>query len=611
MHEFAHDVNAYLTAAPSLDTNVTLGLLPAELNPQAAHEILSDAMKLDPSARNSIPPSACIWMGLRMVPLDDAIQGITLDEKVRSEQGAMLLGVRDLITQGSDAEDVELATVLSPHQQQLRRLFELRITIEMDLVQKYPQLCEQRNSDMHYGAAGGPPMDHGNLWSEVFDRRLARIDKLTLAWRDTMMSEWANSLYLSRQSRYEDRAKVIKGCIAVYHNQYDTLKDSVVEERGELLQKYSQLDVELQDIVREDSSFFSYHGSFIERCLRNLEGQLDRGLQTFQHGIEMFLKHCGMVKRRGLARVHEAENRLKESMEKSCTGLIVGYTGGFAQGHFDELMYRGEKWRKTVTEMHGNVIIEKEKFVHVKEETQRDLDIQISDRITLDRARTKGLLDGLTEDSASLQEVVASTRASYASIQKDANARLVIRIEKAVREARKLRAAAEDQPELEHAVLREIRVILDNSKTACDAIVRQIEESSRVQLNNVEPLRAPHREKMIAKVDNLQKGWVEVERLLYPMIDSFENTMHTHINILQANCIEGIGEYRENETRALNREFNKERRALIGSFREHFTSFDLGESEIFERFNYELKDTVCSCNMNYVESVRVMLFVYT
>lgn len=592
MKQFAHDVGRYLSAAPSLDTNVTLGMLPAQLAPAAAHEILADAMQLDPSARNHVPGSACLWMGVRTIPHDDAISSITLNpEMEKSEAGGMFLGIRDQASEPVVDEETG-EEIFSPHQKQLRRLFELRMKIEMDMIMRYPQLCEQRNSDEHYGAAGGPPLSHGNHWSETFDRRLGRIDKLTLAWRDTMMSEWATSLYGSRSKRYGERAKIIKKCIAVYHDQYESLKESIVRERGELLVKYTQLDLELHDIVSEDTSFFTYHGSFIERIIRNLEGQMDRAMQIFQHGIKQFLLHCGAVKRRGLARVFAAEERLKEDMERMCTGLIVGYTGGFAQGHFDELMFRGETWRTLVTEMHGNVIIEKEKFVHIKEETERDLAIQLADRITLDRARTKGLLDGLTEDSASLQEVVATARASYAAIQKDANARLVIRIEKAVRESRKLRTAAEEQPELETAVLREIRVILDNAKTSCDSIVQQITASSEKQLDNIEPMRGPHREKMLAKIEGLQKGWDEVESLLHPIVGAFDAQMTTHLNTLGANCSEGIGEYRERETRALQREFNKERRALIASFREHFTGYDLSEDMIFERFNFEVKDTV-------------------
>ena len=87
MSDFRDDVNAYLTAAPSLDANVVLGMLPAALEPSAAHELLSDAMRLDPSARNNIPSSVCIWMGARSMTCDAAIKQVTLERNPRWDEG--------------------------------------------------------------------------------------------------------------------------------------------------------------------------------------------------------------------------------------------------------------------------------------------------------------------------------------------------------------------------------------------------------------------------------------------------------------------------------------------------------------------------------------------
>ena len=70
--------------------------------------------------------------------------------------------------------------------------------------------------------------------------------------------------------------------------------------------------------------------------------------------------------------------------------MIMGYTSGSAQGYFDELIYRGEQWRNTLTELQGQLMLEKEKFVAAKDEVDRDLTIQVSDRLTVDRNRTKG-----------------------------------------------------------------------------------------------------------------------------------------------------------------------------------------------------------------------------
>ena len=131
-------------------------------------------------------------------------------------------------------------------------------------------------------------------------------------------------------------------------------------------------------------------------------------------------------------------------------------------------------------------------------------------------------------------------------------------------------------------MLREIRVILDQAKTACDSIVLQIKTSSEGQLKAIEPMRNPHREKMEAKIATLEEGWVEVETLLVPLIETFALSMSNKLGVLKANCSEGVGEYRETESRGLEKDFKKERRALVQAFREHFTTYNLGESEIFE-----------------------------
>jgi hypothetical protein len=47
--------------------------------------------------------------------------------------------------------------------------------------------------------------------------------------------------------------------------------------------------------------------------------------------------------------------------------------------------------------------------------------------------RMVGHSELLAEDTAKMLDVVANTRASYAALQKDGNARLILQIEKALR----------------------------------------------------------------------------------------------------------------------------------------------------------------------------------
>ena len=73
LSEFAKDVTRFIDTMPSLDSNVILGVPPTSLTPAAAHEVVTMAVKLDPSTRTPMPSSACIWIGTQLMKTDEAI----------------------------------------------------------------------------------------------------------------------------------------------------------------------------------------------------------------------------------------------------------------------------------------------------------------------------------------------------------------------------------------------------------------------------------------------------------------------------------------------------------------------------------------------------------
>ena len=189
---------------------------------------------------------------------------------------------------------------------------------------------------------------------ELLARRINRADKLTLTWRNTMLNQWAVSLYSARRERYSPpyhllthspnhllthspryiaRAAMVSKAIDVYHSQYENLKHTIIAERGNLVEIYRVLDGELELIGNEEKNFISFHTSFLDRCLRQLEGQLESVMDLFRDALGRFQQHCGAIKRHALERVRVASNALNASMEESCTGLITGYTGSYAQGY--------------------------------------------------------------------------------------------------------------------------------------------------------------------------------------------------------------------------------------------------------------------------------------
>eukprot|EP01038_Epipyxis_sp_PR26KG_P008891 gene8891-11991_t len=604
LSRFEHDVDKYLESMPSIDVNAVLGQLHSPLITASAHELVSDAMKLDVSARNPMPSTCCVWLAERQTPLEQALSAVTVPERQNMSRGGnCLIGVGE-------------TSLRSPS----TKLFtDFRSHVELDLIIKFPELCESRAADKNYGPVGSEPMvaiaskpgvaqsnsvfnptdattagdEH---WLELTNRRLSRMDKLTLSWRDTMLNEWATSLYQSRQKRYYKRVDIVRQCVGVYHKQYATLRESILAERTALISRYASIESELLSLIQDDYNYFTFNASYVERSLKRFEGHMERALTLLKNMLIQYERHCGTIKRRGIARVIAASERLRLDLEESCRSMILGYTTGYAQAYFDELIYRGEVWRQELTKLQGEVIVEKEKFMIAKDEIDRDLTIQITDRLTIDRNRTKGHLEFLSEESSKLLDVLANTRSSYASIQKDANARLILRIEKAIRESRKLRVAAEQQPELEGPAMRDIRLVLDTAKRSCLSIVEQIKETSLKQLRTFEPLRKPHRERMIAKTDTVRIGWVECENMLAPLVVDYEKQVLQQLKLMQSKAIEMIGVYNEREMKSLKKKYASERSGLIYAFRKHFTEYDLAEAMIFDSYNREIIDTVNEMN---------------
>ncbi len=599
MIRFGQDVDKYLQSMPTIDTNVVLGNLATTLTPAAAHQLVSDAMKLDPSSRNPMPSTCCVWLGQRLIQLRDALSALVIPGKP-SIEGNFLIGISE---KAFGAQHILLRmqkdhTIDSDSVANDMFVQKLRTFVEVDLLSKYSEICEIQASDRHYGPAGNDPMMRSSHdgddfhWKELLTRRINRLDRLTISWRDLMLSEWASSLYASRQMRYLQRVHMIQKSVAVYHNQYHALREKMLSARGGFMSLFRGLENELIASVQDDYSLITYHTSYVDRALRRFEGEYERFWTIIKDMMTHFISHAGKIKRYGIDRINHASETLREDLEKSCTGMIMGYTAGYAQGYFDNLIQRGEIWRQRLTDVQGQLIVMKEKFMAQKDEIDRDMTIQISDRLTLDRSRSKDHLDSLNLDTSQMLDLIANTRASYAALQKDANARLILRIEKSIRESRKLRVAAENQPEIEAAVLRDIREVLNTAKHQCVQILNQIRDNCMKQLMTIEPMRPPHRQKMEKKVQKIQANWDEVAKVAFSLVDDYEFQVLKQLQSMNFQCLDYIHSYRDHEMQALQKMYKIERELLILSFRKHFRDYDLSEAAIFEKFDREVHATV-------------------
>jgi len=142
---------------PAIDTNVILGYLPLPLIASSAHELVGDAMKLDVSARNTIPTTSCIWMvsgfiqegihfnvhsllqGQRMCRVSRILSAIVCQDNFAVGSG-MQLGVGEASFHGK--EQLRAQAPVAGAAQKVEWLANLRIHVEVDVITKYPEMCE-------------------------------------------------------------------------------------------------------------------------------------------------------------------------------------------------------------------------------------------------------------------------------------------------------------------------------------------------------------------------------------------------------------------------------------------------------------------------------------
>ena len=187
LSEFAKDVTRFIDTMPSLDSNVILGVPPTSLTPAAAHEVVTMAVKLDPSTRTPMPSSACIWIGTQLMKTDEAITTLVpsypdtpLPPPPPAKPTNLLIDFKKdnrythllthLLTYSLTYSLTHSPTHLLTHSMNdFSKLYnqtntdafisetlltELRLHVEIDILMRYPILCTQKVADEAYDIQG-------------------------------------------------------------------------------------------------------------------------------------------------------------------------------------------------------------------------------------------------------------------------------------------------------------------------------------------------------------------------------------------------------------------------------------------------------------------------
>lgn len=559
---FYDDVGAFLDAMPMLNVNSIVGTPDIPVPASQGRDIVKIAVGLDPSAKNPVPLTACVWTGEKITSIDEACDMVTTKPLHFYSEGDQIIH---------------------------RAVSEARLAIEIDVLLKYPIVCVRRSD--HMDDSHRKDSNSKDHMSHLLNMQINKVDKQVISWRNTMMDEWAMSLYSSRQKRYKHRAVIVKNAVDQYYEHYTVLKNEIVADRSSLINEFNILDMELRQILDDENNYLVYNLQFFDDVLACYNDKITEIYAKLRETVERFLRQCGSIKRQAMTRVAIGLDKVHKTMETQCAGLISSYQVSCTP-LFEDLTERSKTLNIAINGMLNQYFINKEKFIFSRDEAERTVSLQVTDRLIQDRAKSKPLLDNLRLDTDKLLSLVEGIRKNIVAEQKEANRVLNLRIEKAVRESRKLRTAAENTPELIDLVTKEIRAILNSARTMCLGKVEETLESSAKALKTIYPLREPHVATLNEKINVVKDYWTDTKELLEPIIKSYQDQLYVELGKMKALSMELLHSFEDEQVLILNKEYNDKKKSLVLKFREFLINYNLNEGPIFDVYNAEIDQIV-------------------
>jgi hypothetical protein len=568
--DFGHHLNKFIRSVSSVDAATVLGVIPDELSNSDAQTLVFDAMKLDTSARNQIPSSCCIWLGQKSVPIQSSIN------VARTPNAAEMS--RAVEWTGSPLETA-------------------RMGIELQMLGVYPVLCERQLSDQYFqeqdiDLSPDQIAKAVNDGPTLTEKRVSRMGHLTDAWSSMMMDEWAQSLYGSRQARYESRAAVVKQCLSVYYSQYDSLYNTIIKERTDLMTHYDRLKAILNDRQKTEEEFMTYQFGFFKRFISGLRDTTKDFIDTTGKQVMEVQMHTSVIRRASVRRMTQAGQDLLEAMERSCQGLINGFSVHVADVHYEKLRLQEERWLNNFYAVNGNIMETKEQFMDNKARMDKEVIGLVGDKISEDREANKYLLEILNTETQNILDLLASKRTAGEAKRHAADGDWRSCMQEYLEEVMKLRRAARAEPHLESYCFEQSVPILGQGREACIKVVTDAKKEATNLLFTMEGPRGIHKAKIDGMVRDARYNWKSTRDLLTPLAENYEAEFTKELQRLKARCLEIINLYEDTECQYLRDLRDSERLAILQSFRRHFTTFDLHEEVVFNAFNKEVNGTL-------------------
>ena len=187
------------------------------------------------------------------------------------------------------------------HQDRKKNLT-LSYYVELDAILFHHQLVEAKQSKLKqandherieksvsYESLQGTMSRTKSHWEALTTNRLGRVNQFLFFLQRIVGDEWATSLYLSRQSRYEKRADLLRSIMNELHKTRTQWLKSVVEDRQILLHSYEEMIAYLKSAEDTDKALVCDRTKNTSNTINLFEKEMLRIFGTFQESI----KHLG------------------------------------------------------------------------------------------------------------------------------------------------------------------------------------------------------------------------------------------------------------------------------------------------------------------------------
>lgn len=127
------------------------------------------------------------------------------------------------------------------------------------------------------------------FWGQMTTKRILNVDSMSKIMKTCILNYWSAHLHHSRTRRYDMRAIIVKEVFEKIKLQYDSLNESVIKKRENMLKIYDRERVTLNQSYDEIKNVISLLTHFYSNCIRRFKEEVEIAVRAVAAMIHRFI----------------------------------------------------------------------------------------------------------------------------------------------------------------------------------------------------------------------------------------------------------------------------------------------------------------------------------